>query len=118
VAIVIGLTIAVRSSIEALSSGRTARSTAAFYGAETGIEDALAKLNRDAAFSSAGYEIEVGESTVTIMVDTVSSPKTITATSTQRGITRKLRVDFAITNDAANNDYGVITLSNWREVTS
>lgn len=60
-----------------------------------GAEDALLRLVRNAAFSSAGYTLAVGSSTATITVtqnSPVANEDTILSTATVFGRTRKINV--------------------------
>ena len=81
--------------------------------AESGVQDALLQLDRNPAFSSGGYSLQVGSTTVTMSV-TQNSPSsgfvTILSTATVAGHTKKLNVIAA--KNATTSAISVVSSQN------
>lgn len=108
---VVGIAIAGISVSESTISSTKDASDEALVIAESGIQDALMKLSRDKAFTSAGgYNLSVSGGTATIVVPSGVFPKNITSSGTLNSKTRKIQLTV---NADAN---GKITQSAWTEV--
>lgn len=111
---VIGLLIA----FYAVSSVDTSYGIAASFSAEAaataGAEDALLQLDRNGAFSSAGYIVSSGSSTASVVVTNPSpatTPPTILSVSTVLGHTKKIQV--VASEDVST---GQVSVTSWTEI--
>lgn len=95
------------------STSQFAQGQQAFYSAEAGAEDAIMHLVRDQSFSSSGYTIQVGTSSVTV---TVQPPGIVTSkTIVSRGIVNnyfKRRVQVVGSFDSN----GIFSVTTWDEI--
>ncbi|MFA6521574.1 MAG: hypothetical protein WCT53_04280 [Candidatus Gracilibacteria bacterium] len=85
----------------------------AFFVANAGVSDGMMKVVRNKNYSSAGYDLTVGNGTANIVVETStpsSGKSTITSTGTVGTSKRKIQVVVSI------SDYGKVTNDSWTEV--
>lgn len=107
---VIGLTIssaaAVIMLINLMSEGTMEQGEAAYYIAESGIENAMLKLLRNPAYS--GETLNVGGGNAIIEI-TSQTPLTILSIGRYNNIVRKIEVQTLYNNN-------VLTISSWKEI--
>ena len=110
---VIGLLIA----FFAMSSVDTSYGVSASFNAEAvataGAEDALLKIDRNAAFSSAGYAVSSGSSTATVVVTNPSSANQATILSTAVVSAHTKKIQVIVSEDASSGQISVIS---WTEI--
>ena len=82
--------------------------------AGAGAEDALLRLNRDASFTSAGYNLAVGSSTATVVVSSTTPTAgytTILSTATVNSRVKKINVVVSI-----GSNTGQINVVSWQSI--
>jgi len=105
--VIIGITIISAETIvlftNILSASTTEQGTNAYYVAESGIEEALLRLNRNPGY--AGEVLTVGEGNAVIQVDN----GIITATGTYANSIKKIQVQTV-------NNNGELKIVSWKEI--
>ena len=105
--VIIGVTIISAETIvlftNILSASTTERGTNAYYVAESGIEEAMLRLNRNPGY--AGEVLTVGQANAVIQVGN----GIITATGTYGNTIRKIQVQTV-------NNNGVLKIVSWKEI--
>ena len=102
----------------ALTSGEK-ESRKAFYAAQAGVQDALARITRNKDCNNgvaplcSSYSFSVDDASVSITVSGVSTPKTIIAIGTEKNKTRTIQA-VADINAATNK----VTITSWNELTN
>lgn len=105
--VIIGITIISAEAIvlftNILSASATEQGTNAYYAAESGIEEALLRLNRDPGY--AGEVLTVGQGNTVIQVNN----GIITATGTYVNSIKKIQVQ-------TSSSSGTIKIVSWKEI--
>lgn len=105
--VIIGVTIISAEAIvlftNILSASTTEQGTNAYYVAESGIEEALLRLNRNPGY--AGEVLTVGEGNVIIQ----ANDGIITATGTYASTIKKIQVQIV-------NNNGALKIISWKEI--
>jgi hypothetical protein len=112
--LVFGVALGFLSFLEGIIGFSQAKSQEAFFASQSGASDALMRLARDKTFSSAGYTINIGQGTSTIVVlanNPIIGQNLITSTGEASGRKRKIEVKVAVDNTS-----GHLTIISWREV--
>lgn len=99
-------TIFIATSGEQKILGHSLKSVQAYYAAESGLEDALLRLQKDLSWSSP-YSLEVGSASTTITIsDIVGGSRTLIVTGDLSNHLRTVAVTYEITADDVSFNYG------------
>lgn len=115
----LGLAIAFSEYVQNDTVANQNRAAQAFYAAEAGIKDASQKITRNKNYSSAGYNLQVENSSAYVVVAILSSPTQLTPGQTQitstgksENNTKKIAAIFDIDNN------GKVIFNNWEELSN
>jgi len=99
------------------------KSTQSYYAAESGIEDALLRLNNSPQMAAANYTLTVNGATASIAIPAiVGGSRAVTSQGNNNGIIRNIQTVYAIDNDKLSFYYGVevgaggLSMSNGSEI--
>lgn len=112
--LVVVLAMSTTSFVEVNMGSSQKKADEAFFISNAGISDAFMKISRNKSYSSAGYELGLGNGTTTVVVelDTPSSGKSrITSTGVVSNTTRKIQSVVSIDTN------GKVTTDSWAEIT-
>lgn len=115
----LGLAIAFSGYIQNDIAANQNRAALAFYAAEAGIKDATQKITRNKNYSSAGYNLQVENSNVYVIVNILSFPSQSAPGQTQiisSGKSENNAKKIAAIVDVDNN--GKVTFNNWEELSN
>ena len=108
---VIGVTVISASALimtsSILSGSTQQQGTAAYYVAESGVEDAILHLLRNPSYT--GGTVPVGLDQATVTVSTSRNTSTITSIGTSGSTVRKIQVVMTVNN-------GAYSVSSWQEI--
>lgn len=115
----LGLAIAFSGYVQNDIAANQNRAAQAFYAAEAGIKDATQKITRNKNYSSAGYNLQVENSNVYVVVNILSSPSQLTPGQTQitsSGKSENNTKKIATIVDIDIN--GKVMFNNWEELSN
>jgi len=110
VALAIGLSLNLLGLDEMRMGFRESKSSEAFYGAESCLEEALMRLKRDANYS--GGTLQIGNGSCNIVITVNGSQRTITVSGTVNQLIRKIQTVVNVLNDGTT--FGTENIS-WQE---
>ena len=93
--------------VNSISAGKLEEGTVAYYAAESGIENALIRLLRDADYT--GETLTIGDVTVTVTATGSANTKTITSIGQAGKFKRTVQAEM-------NYNSGYYSFSNWKEL--
>lgn len=115
----LGLAIAFSGYVQSDIAANQNRKARAFYAAEAGIKDATQKIARNKNYSSAGYNLQVENSNVYVIVNILSYPSQLTPGQTQIISSGKSENNAKKTAAIVDVDInGKVTVNNWEELSN